>query len=53
VSPVETVSNSDNGFEKTYQGTVVLPIVKCLVNPNEVKEFSFITSLHFKKQKEL
>ncbi|MDR1474091.1 MAG: DUF1926 domain-containing protein [Endomicrobium sp.] len=53
VYPVETISNSDNGFEKTYQGTVVLPIVECLVKQNEVKEFSFITSVYFKKQKEL
>ena len=26
--PLETVSLSDNGFERTYQGTVVLPIFK-------------------------
>jgi alpha-amylase len=53
VYPVETVSNSDNGLEKTYQGTVVLPVVKYLVEPSEVKEFSFTTSVHFKKRKEL
>jgi alpha-amylase len=53
VYPVETVSNSDNGFEKTYQGTVVLPLVKCLVKPGEVKKFSFVTSANLKKQKGL
>jgi alpha-amylase len=53
VYPIETVSNSDNGFEKTYQGTVVLPLVRCLVKPCEVKKFSCTTSANFKKQKEL
>ncbi|MDR2395859.1 MAG: DUF1926 domain-containing protein [Endomicrobium sp.] len=53
VYPVETVSNSDNGFEKTYQGTVVLPLIKCLVNPGEVKKFSFSTIANLKKQKGL
>jgi hypothetical protein len=53
VYPVETVSNSDNGFEKTYQGAVMLPLVKCLIKHGKVKKFSFATSANLKKQKEL
>ncbi|MDR2818904.1 MAG: DUF1926 domain-containing protein [Endomicrobium sp.] len=53
VYPIETVSNSDNGFEKTYQGTVVIPLVKFLIKPDEIKTFSFTTSANLKKQKGL
>ncbi|MDR3253879.1 MAG: hypothetical protein LBT07_02815 [Endomicrobium sp.] len=40
---METISNSDNGYEKTYQGTVAVVIVKCLIKPGTVKKFSYKT----------
>jgi hypothetical protein len=36
---IETVLSSDNGFEKTYRRTVVMLLVKFLINPYEIKTF--------------
>jgi alpha-amylase len=48
VYPVETVSNSDNGYEKTYQGTVVMPILRSIIEVQKVKNFSLETIIRFK-----
>ncbi|MCL2334743.1 MAG: DUF1926 domain-containing protein, partial [Endomicrobia bacterium] len=45
VCPVETISNSENGYEKTYQGTSVTPLVRCLMRPGEDQTFSLETSV--------
>ncbi|MBI4801841.1 MAG: DUF1926 domain-containing protein [Elusimicrobia bacterium] len=37
---LETVSRSEEGMEKTYQGSVILPGVKKELNPGETLEFS-------------
>jgi len=50
VYPIETVSNSENGYEKTYQGTSVTPLVRCLMRPGESLTFSFDTSVNFKQE---
>jgi alpha-amylase len=36
VFPIETVSLSENGFERTYQGTVVVPIIKEKIKSNDI-----------------
>ncbi|MDR3112020.1 MAG: DUF1926 domain-containing protein [Elusimicrobiota bacterium] len=46
VYPIETVSNSDDGYERTYQGTVVVPLMRKTILPNETKEFSFETNVY-------
>jgi 4-alpha-glucanotransferase len=38
--PVETVSNSENGFERTYQGTCLVPTWRLKIEPREKKELS-------------
>lgn len=48
VCPVETVSNSENGYEKTYQGTAVVPLVKGVVAVKGKLSFSFETLINFK-----
>ncbi|MDR3256976.1 MAG: DUF1926 domain-containing protein [Endomicrobium sp.] len=48
IYPVETISNSDNGYEKTYQGTVAVFLVKCVIKPKEVRKISFETIVNFK-----
>jgi alpha-amylase len=48
VYPVETVINSDNGYEKIYQGTAVFPLVKCIVEPGKEKKYSMRTVVNFK-----
>ncbi|MDR0723796.1 MAG: DUF1926 domain-containing protein [Endomicrobium sp.] len=48
VYPVETVINSENGYERTYQGTAVFPLIKCLVEPGKEKKFSMETIVNFK-----
>jgi alpha-amylase len=47
IYPIETVSNSDNGYEKTYQGTVMVPLVKFQLNPEETKQFFFETTVKY------
>jgi alpha-amylase len=37
---VETVSNSESGFERTYQGTCLVPVWKLVLEPHEKKELS-------------
>lgn len=48
VYPVETVSNSENGYEKTYQGTSVNPLVECVLESGEEMSFSFETLVHYR-----
>ncbi|OGS42249.1 MAG: hypothetical protein A3J79_09725 [Elusimicrobia bacterium RIFOXYB2_FULL_62_6] len=37
---LETVSRSEEGIEKTYQGSVILPVLKQELGPGETLEFS-------------
>ncbi len=48
ICPVETVANSENGFEKTYQGTCAVPLVKCLLKPKDSMFFTINTTVNFK-----
>ena len=48
VYPVETVINSDNGYERTYQGTAVMPLVKCNIESGKEKKFSMETIVNFR-----
>ncbi|MCL2485641.1 MAG: DUF1926 domain-containing protein [Endomicrobia bacterium] len=48
VYPVETVALSENGYEKTYQGTCVVPLFKYSLQPEENICFSFDTSINLK-----
>lgn len=48
VCPVETVSNSENGYEKTYQGTVVVPMIKSVIASKGKLSFSLETLIKFK-----
>ncbi|MDR1696437.1 MAG: DUF1926 domain-containing protein [Endomicrobium sp.] len=48
VYPVETVANSENGYEKTYQGTSVVPLFRRSLKPGESAGFSFDTSVKSK-----
>ncbi|MDR1523517.1 MAG: DUF1926 domain-containing protein [Endomicrobium sp.] len=48
VYPVETVINSDNGYERTYQGTAVIPLVRCSIEPGKDRKFSMETVVNFK-----
>ncbi|MDR1243704.1 MAG: DUF1926 domain-containing protein [Endomicrobium sp.] len=48
VYPVETVINSDNGYERTYQGTAVMPLVRCNIESGKEKKFSMETVVNFK-----
>ncbi|MBU0951557.1 MAG: DUF1926 domain-containing protein [Elusimicrobia bacterium] len=41
VFPVETVSLSESGFERTYQGTSVMPWLKFELEPDETKHIDF------------
>jgi alpha-amylase len=43
VYPVETISNSENGYEKTYQGTSAAPLVKKVLNPGQSFKFGMET----------
>ncbi|MCB4792477.1 MAG: DUF1926 domain-containing protein [Elusimicrobia bacterium] len=43
--PLETVSLSENGFERTYQGTVVLPIFKLHLSHLESAEIKIAVSV--------
>ena len=46
VYPVETVSQSEDGFERTYQGTAFLPIWRLNLKPQE--EWDMNISLNVK-----
>jgi hypothetical protein len=48
VYPIETVSNSENGFEKTYQGTTAAPQVRKFLNPGESFKFEMETAVNIK-----
>lgn len=48
VYPIETVSMSENGYEKTYQGTVVAPLFRFKLEANESKNISFETAVNQK-----
>ena len=39
VFPLETVSLSEGGFERTYQGTVVMPLLRLNIPENGISEF--------------
>ena len=39
VFPLETVSLSEGGFERTYQGTVVMPLLRLNIPENGMSEF--------------
>jgi alpha-amylase len=51
VYPVETVANSDNGYEKTYQGTSVTPLICGNIEPGAVRKFSLETVVNFKHRR--
>jgi len=44
VYPLETVSASDNGYERTYQGTVAAPVIRFHIESKGVVKFSIETS---------
>jgi alpha-amylase len=48
VYPIETVSNSENGYERTYQGTAFAPLLKSALNENETKEFRIEVKIHYR-----
>jgi alpha-amylase len=48
ISPIETVSNSENGYEKTYQGTVAVPLIRKFLNPDESFNFEMETAVNIK-----
>jgi len=48
VVSVETVATSEDGYEKTYQATAFLPLVKFNIEPDAIKTFSFETIVHLK-----
>lgn len=48
IYPIETVSNSENGYEKTYQGTVAVAIVRKSLKPGEEFKFAVETSVNIK-----
>lgn len=45
VVPIETVSTSDSGYEKTYQGTTVVNVYKFSLNKNEEFKFKIKTEI--------
>jgi len=50
VYPIETVSNSDNGYERSYQGTCAAALFSFEVNAGETFSFSFETSVKLNKK---
>ncbi|AKL97470.1 alpha-amylase/4-alpha-glucanotransferase domain-containing protein [Endomicrobium proavitum] len=48
VYPLETVSASDSGYERTYQGTVAAPVARFHSTPGGTVKFSIKTSVNFK-----
>ncbi|MBQ3834144.1 MAG: DUF1926 domain-containing protein, partial [Elusimicrobia bacterium] len=45
VCPIETVSTSDSGYEKTYQGTTVVNVYKFSLNKDEEFKFKIKTEI--------
>jgi hypothetical protein len=45
VYPIYTVSYSEGGFEKVYQGTSVTPTWKFTLSPNQSKEFKILLNV--------
>jgi 4-alpha-glucanotransferase len=43
--PLETISVSESGYEKTYQNTVVLPMYKSVISPGGQLEFDIDVSI--------
>ncbi len=43
--PIETVSQSEGGFERTYQGSVLFPNIKFNIRPEEIKKFKIVISI--------
>ena len=39
--PVETVSQSEGGFERVYQSSCVLPVYRLSLNPSSIAKFKF------------
>ena len=48
ILPIETISNSENGYEKTYQGTAALPLIKKFLKPGEFFVFKMETLARIK-----
>ena len=46
VTPIQTVSNSDNGYEKTYQGTTVVNVYKFSLELNKIFSFKIKTEIN-------
>jgi alpha-amylase len=38
--PIETVSNSDSGFERVYQGSALVAVRKLDLGPDETEKFA-------------
>ena len=49
VVPINTVSTSENGYEKTYQGTTVVNVYKFVLNKNNSFSFKIKTEVLNKK----
>jgi alpha-amylase len=45
VTPIQTVSNSDNGYEKTYQGTTVVNVYRFSLDVNKLFSFKIKTEI--------
>jgi len=50
VCPIETVSLSENGYEKTYQGTSLAVLVRKALKPKESLKFSIAVAADCKKE---
>ncbi|MDR2426690.1 MAG: DUF1926 domain-containing protein [Endomicrobium sp.] len=48
IVPIETVSNSESGYEKTYQGSAAVALVRKSLKPEESFNFEIETSVHIK-----
>ena len=46
VTPIQTVSNSDNGYEKTYQGTTVVNVYRFSLDVNKLFSFKIKTKIN-------
>ena len=49
IVPINTVSTSENGYEKTYQGTTVVNVYKFVLNKNNSFSFKIKTEVLNKK----
>jgi len=48
IVPIETVSTSENGYEKTYQGTTLVNVYDFALNKNETFSFKLKTEILYK-----